>query len=76
MQLLFISATSAHQSSLLGMAQLSAAFGQQVTVAYEQPPVDDAQYTACEDTGIEQHLAPDTKALRQLIDQADRVVRL
>lgn len=80
-----LSARSDHQE-VIGMAQLSAAFGQQVALFSEQP-FDDALLAQCRETGIQQFYASgnpqpngvvllDSQTARALIGQFDRVVRL
>lgn len=90
MQLLFVFASTTQQQhcqSLAGMAQLSAAFGQQVSIWFEAPPSPNL-IKDCHDAGIDNIYASTTQgspagvtqldacAARQLIASSDRVVRL
>lgn len=91
MQLLFVFAhTLLHNdqhASLAGMAQLSAAFGQQVSVYFEALPSPeliedcsnagiDSIYVSCA-PNLPQNVTPlDAAGRRQLIAAIDRVVRL
>lgn len=76
MKLLFLVSGNRAAAELLGMAQLSAAFAQDVSILWQQMPAA-ADLDACREAGI-QHLyhAIDQQQAQALIAQAERVVRL
>lgn len=76
MKLLFLVSGNAASAELLGMAQLSAAFAQDVSMVWQQAP-DNADLDACRDAGI-QHLYydMDPQQTQALIATAERVIRL
>lgn len=88
MRLLLLSAHPAYQAELLGMAQLAAAFGQEVTLVFEQASPSAAVIHACQAAGIATIgvMAPasgtttlellSAATLQQRLPTYDRVVRL
>ena len=77
MKLLFlVSGNASRAAELLGMAQLSAAFAQDVSILWQQTP-DATDLDACRDAGI-QHLyhGIDPQQAQALIAAAERVIRL
>lgn len=75
MQLLFVLSGHACTEDILGMAQLSAAFGQQVYLWHPHGSLTQAQHAACAEAGITQ-LASEAATLKQWLASAERVVRL
>lgn len=89
MHFLFLSMDATHQPELLGMAQLAAAFGQEVSVGFESVlPAPDA-IRACRDAGVARLFATnghhglpadmerlDARQTALLLQQAERLVRL
>ena len=74
MKLLFV-ASSEHLEELLGMAQLAAAFGQEVCLWHPLNALTSPQAEACLEAGIAQ-LASDEGSLQHWLNNAARVVRL
>lgn len=75
MKLLFILTNNADQE-VLGMAQLSAAFGQEVSIIWPVAP-SSSQLAACKEAGISACCEiTDRKQVQAYLSQADRVVRL